>query len=97
MLFNHDSLGSDIDARPVHLIKGGIARLPGAQGPGSALPENQQDPILPIHEPIYFPTPRGVSRRAVLLGLPFCLLIAVGEPYGVLVLSASPLAADFFQ
>jgi hypothetical protein len=39
--------------------------------------------------------PRGVSLRAVLLGALFSLLIAAGEPYGVLVLSGSPMAADF--
>jgi hypothetical protein len=37
----------------------------------------------------------GVSTRAVLLGLGFSLLIAVGEPYGVLVVRGSALAADF--
>ncbi|MBT4504143.1 MAG: hypothetical protein HOC74_40810 [Gemmatimonadetes bacterium] len=36
-----------------------------------------------------------VSIRAVLLALPLCLVIAAGEPYGVLVLRGSPLAADF--
>jgi hypothetical protein len=38
---------------------------------------------------------RGVSLRAVLLGALFSLVIAAGEPYGVLVLSGSPMAADF--
>jgi hypothetical protein len=38
---------------------------------------------------------RGVTLRAVLVGLLFCLAIAAGEPYGVLVLRGSPLAADF--
>jgi hypothetical protein len=38
---------------------------------------------------------RGVSCRAVLIGLFCCLGIAVGEPYGVMVLRGSPLAADF--
>ena len=37
----------------------------------------------------------GVSLRAVLLGLFFCLAIALGEPYGVLVLRGSPLGVDF--
>ena len=37
----------------------------------------------------------GVSLRAVLLGLCFCLAIALGEPYGVLVLRGSPLGVDF--
>ena len=37
----------------------------------------------------------GVSRRAVLIGLLFCLAIAVGEPYGILVVGGSPLTADF--
>ncbi|MFA6111567.1 MAG: DUF6785 family protein [Candidatus Latescibacterota bacterium] len=37
----------------------------------------------------------GVSLRAVILGGFMCLAIAVGEPYGVLVLRGSPLAADF--
>ena len=41
------------------------------------------------------PSGPGVSPRAVLLGLACCLAIAVGEPYGVLILRASPLAADF--
>ncbi len=42
------------------------------------------------------PSPRrGVSPRAVLLGALGCLTIAVGEPYGVLVLRGSPMAADF--
>jgi len=41
------------------------------------------------------PSQRGVSLRAVLLGSLFCLAIAAGEPYGVLVLRGSPLAADF--
>ncbi len=45
--------------------------------------------------PTETPPRRSVSLRAVILGIPFCLLIAAGEPYGVLVLSASPLAADF--
>ena len=39
--------------------------------------------------------PRGVSGRALLVGALGCLAIAVGEPYGVLVLRGSPLAADF--
>ena len=39
--------------------------------------------------------PRGVSTRAVALGLFCCLAIAMGEPYGVLVLRGSPMAADF--
>ena len=39
--------------------------------------------------------PRGVSRRAVALGLLCCLGIAFGEPYAVMVLRSSPLAADF--
>lgn len=37
----------------------------------------------------------SVSLRAVLLGLVCCLAIAAGEPFGVLVLRGSPLAADF--
>jgi len=37
----------------------------------------------------------GVSRRAVLLGLLGSLLIAAGEPFGVLVLRGSPMGADF--
>ena len=41
------------------------------------------------------PSNRGVSFRAVLIGLLCCLIIAVGEPYGVMVLRGSPLAADF--
>ena len=40
-------------------------------------------------------TKRGVSLRAISLGLLFSLGIAVGEPYGVLVLRGSPMAADF--
>ncbi|MEE3257606.1 MAG: DUF6785 family protein [Candidatus Latescibacterota bacterium] len=40
-------------------------------------------------------TARGVSRRAVGLGLCCCLAIAVGEPYTVMVLHSSPMAADF--
>ncbi len=38
---------------------------------------------------------RGVSARAVSIGLICCLAIAMGEPYGVLVLRGSPMAADF--
>jgi hypothetical protein len=38
---------------------------------------------------------RNVSGRAVLIGALGCLAIAAGEPYGVLVLRGSPLAADF--
>jgi len=38
---------------------------------------------------------RGVSARALGLGLIGCVIIAAGEPFGVLVLQASPLAADF--
>lgn len=41
------------------------------------------------------PAGNGVSLRAVLLGLLFCLAISAGEPFGVLVLRGSPLAADF--
>ena len=41
------------------------------------------------------PVRSSVSRRALLIGLLFCLVIAAGEPYGVLVLRGSPLAADF--
>ncbi|MCC7265609.1 MAG: hypothetical protein IT369_24135 [Candidatus Latescibacteria bacterium] len=42
------------------------------------------------------PSPRrGVSSRAVFLGALGSLAIAVGEPYGVLVLRGSPMAADF--
>jgi hypothetical protein len=41
------------------------------------------------------PPRRGVTARALLLGSLGCLAIAVGEPYGVLVLRGSPLAADF--
>ena len=42
------------------------------------------------------PTPGpGVSARAVLLGLLFCLAIAVGEPFGILVVGGSPLTSDF--
>ncbi len=37
----------------------------------------------------------NVSSRAVLLGIAFSGVIAVGEPYGVLVLRGSPMAADF--
>ncbi|MBT7862459.1 MAG: hypothetical protein HN712_19240 [Gemmatimonadetes bacterium] len=37
----------------------------------------------------------GVSRRAVLLGLLGSLIIAAGEPFGVLVLRGSPMGADF--
>ncbi|MFC1525234.1 DUF6785 family protein, partial [Candidatus Latescibacterota bacterium] len=39
--------------------------------------------------------PRGVSRRAILCGLVASAAIACGEPFGVLVLQGSPLAADF--
>ena len=38
---------------------------------------------------------RSVSLRAVLVGLGCCLALAIGEPFGVLVLHGSPLAADF--
>ena len=38
---------------------------------------------------------RSVSLRAFLVGLVFCLVIAAGEPYGVLFLRGSALAADF--
>lgn len=41
------------------------------------------------------PSSPNVSVRAVSLGALFSLGIAVGEPYGVLVLRGSPLAADF--
>ena len=37
----------------------------------------------------------SVSLRAVILGLPLALVIAVGDPYGVLVVRGSALAADF--
>ncbi len=39
--------------------------------------------------------PHSVSLRAFLVGLVFCLVIAAGEPYGVLFLRGSALAADF--
>ena len=38
---------------------------------------------------------RGVTLRAVICGLLACAVIACGEPFGVLVLQGSPLAADF--
>ena len=38
---------------------------------------------------------RGVTLRAVLVGVVCCLVIAIGEPFGVLVVLGSPLAADF--
>ena len=38
---------------------------------------------------------RGVSLRAIALGMIGCLTIAVGEPYGVLVMQSSPMAADY--
>ena len=41
------------------------------------------------------PRPRGVTLRAVLCGLVACAVIACGEPFGVLVVHGSPLAADF--
>ena len=41
------------------------------------------------------PPPRGVTRRAVALGLLSCLAIAGGEAYGVLVVRGSPMAADY--
>ena len=41
------------------------------------------------------PHPKGVSRRAVGIGLVCCLAIAFGEPYTVMVLHSSPMAADF--
>jgi hypothetical protein len=34
----------------------------------------------------------GVSSRAVLIGLLFCAAIAVGEPFGILVVGGVPLA-----
>ena len=37
----------------------------------------------------------GVSPAAVLVGTGGCLAIAAGEPFGVLVLRASPMAADY--
>ena len=40
-------------------------------------------------------TQRGVSRRAVCLGLLCCLAIVVGEAYGVLVVRGSAMAADY--
>ena len=40
-------------------------------------------------------TGRGVSLRAMLVGTVLCMAIAAGEPFGVLVLRGSPLAADF--
>jgi len=47
-----------------------------------------------MEPPPHAPAP-GVSGRAVLIGALCCLAIAAGEPYGVLVLRGSPLAADF--
>ncbi len=41
------------------------------------------------------PYTRGVTKRAILLDTLCALTIAAGEPYGVLVLSGSPMAADF--
>ncbi len=38
---------------------------------------------------------RGVTVRAVSLGLLCCLVIACGEAYGVLVVRGSPMAADY--
>ena len=38
---------------------------------------------------------RGVSLRAVALGVICCLAIAAGEPYGVLMMQSSPMAADY--
>jgi len=40
-------------------------------------------------------TQRGVSRRAVCLGLLCCLAIVFGEAYGVLVVRGSAMAADY--
>ncbi len=38
---------------------------------------------------------RGVSLRAIGLGVVCCLAIAGGEPYGVLMMQSSPMAADY--
>lgn len=39
--------------------------------------------------------PRGVSRRAVCIGLLCCVAISLGEAYGVLVVRGSAMAADY--
>ena len=39
--------------------------------------------------------PRRVSLRAIAIGAIGCLAIAVGEPFGVLVMQSSPMAADY--
>jgi len=41
------------------------------------------------------PSASGVSLRAVLIGMAFCLALAIGESYGRLVVRGSALAADF--
>ncbi len=38
---------------------------------------------------------KGITKRSVAIGSCFCFLISLGEPYGVLVLNGSPMAADF--
>ena len=38
---------------------------------------------------------KGITKRSVVIGSCFCFLISLGEPYGVLVLNGSPMAADF--
>jgi len=38
---------------------------------------------------------KGITKRSVIWGSCFCFLISLGEPYGVLVLNGSPMAADF--
>jgi len=37
----------------------------------------------------------GVTLRAILVGIILCVCIAVGEPYGVMVIQGSPMCADF--
>ncbi|MDE2812660.1 MAG: hypothetical protein OXM01_06540 [Gemmatimonadota bacterium] len=39
--------------------------------------------------------PRRVSLRAIAIGAIGCLAIAVGEPFGVMVMRSSPMAADY--
>ena len=41
------------------------------------------------------PPPRRVSLRAIAIGAIGCLAIAVGEPFGVMVMRSSPMAADY--
>ncbi|MEE2659910.1 MAG: DUF6785 family protein [Candidatus Latescibacterota bacterium] len=50
---------------------------------------------MPGPDPPLAASTRGVSLRAIGMGIFCCLAIAVGEPYGVLMMQSSPMAADY--